>query len=79
MIFAHTDIIGTDDYNVDLSLRRAKSVKAYLASKGAAPPSMRFHGYGSKKPMADNETDDGRAKNRRVEFYITTREWNAVY
>jgi outer membrane protein OmpA-like peptidoglycan-associated protein len=78
-IFAHADIIGTDDYNVDLSRRRAKSVKSYLASKGVPPPSMRFHGYGSSKPIADNATDEGRAKNRRVEFYVTTREWKSVY
>jgi outer membrane protein OmpA-like peptidoglycan-associated protein len=78
-IFAHTDIIGSDEYNYDLSNRRAKSVKTYLARKGVPPPSMRFHGYGASKPIADNATDEGRAKNRRVEFYVTTRPWHAVY
>ncbi|MFI5361174.1 MAG: OmpA family protein [Elusimicrobiota bacterium] len=79
MIKAHTDIIGTDEYNVDLSKRRAQSVSSYLAAAGVFPPSMRFHGYGASKPIADNATDEGRAKNRRVEFYVTTREWETVY
>ena len=79
MIFAHCDIVGTDDYNYELSRRRAKSVKAYLANKGIPPPSMRFRGFGRSKPIADNDTEDGRAKNRRVEFYVTTRDWDSVY
>jgi outer membrane protein OmpA-like peptidoglycan-associated protein len=79
MVFAHCDAIGTDEYNLDLSQRRAKSVTDYLASKGVHPPSMRHHGYGSSKPIATNATDEGRAKNRRVEFYIMNREWRAVY
>jgi outer membrane protein OmpA-like peptidoglycan-associated protein len=79
MIFAHCDAVGTDEYNLDLSQRRAKSVSDYLASKGVYPPSMRHRGFGSSKPVADNATDEGRAKNRRVEFYIMTREWKAVY
>ncbi|MBI3564974.1 MAG: OmpA family protein [Elusimicrobia bacterium] len=79
MIFAHTDDVGTDEYNLDLSRRRAKAVKTYLALKGVPVPSMRFHGYGESKPLADNSTEEGRAKNRRVEFYVTTREWNSVY
>jgi outer membrane protein OmpA-like peptidoglycan-associated protein len=79
MIFAHCDSIGSDEYNLDLSQRRAKSVKTALAQRGVYPPSMRFRGYGASKPIADNATDEGRAKNRRVEFYIMTREWKAVY
>lgn len=79
MIFAHTDDIGSDEYNLDLSQRRAKAVSFYLASKGVPPPSMRFHGFGSSKPIATNATEEGRAKNRRVEFDVTTREWKSVY
>lgn len=79
MIFAHCDAIGTDEYNLALSQRRAKSVSDYLASKGVQPPSMRWHGFGSSKPIATNATEEGRAKNRRVEFYIMSREWKAVY
>jgi outer membrane protein OmpA-like peptidoglycan-associated protein len=79
MINAHCDAVGSDEYNLDLSKRRAKSVSDYLASKGVLPPSMRFHGFGASKPIASNATEEGRAKNRRVEFYIMTREWKAVY
>lgn len=79
MIFAHTDNVGAADYNRDLSFRRAKSVQSYLAGRGVPPPSMRFRGFGASKPIADNSTEEGRAKNRRVEFYVTTRDWNAVY
>lgn len=79
MIFAHCDAIGTDEYNLALSQRRAKSVSDYLAKQGVQPPSMRYHGFGSSKPIATNATEEGRAKNRRVEFYIMTREWKAVY
>ena len=79
VILAHTDDVGGDDYNMELSRRRAKRVSAYLASKGVPPPSIRYWGYGATRPIADNATEEGRAKNRRVEFYVTTRSWNAVY
>ncbi|NNN06184.1 MAG: OmpA family protein [Elusimicrobia bacterium] len=78
-ILAHCDSVGTEDYNLDLSRRRAKSVASYLVQKGIDPPSIRYHGYGSSHPIADNATAEGRAQNRRVEFRITTRDWNAVY
>lgn len=76
---AHTDIVGTEEYNLDLSERRAKSVKGYLVKRGVAPPSVRFKGMGYSMPIADNSTDEGRAKNRRVEFRVTYRDWNTVY
>lgn len=79
VIQAYSDDAGDADYNRDLSELRAKEVKAYLARQGVAPPSMRFRGYGEARPVADNSTEEGRAKNRRVEFRVTTREWNAVY
>lgn len=79
MILAHTDNIGSADYNQDLSERRAKSVKAYLASQGVPPPYMRFRGFGFTRPIADNATEEGRAQNRRVEFRVTEREWPSVY
>ena len=78
-VLAHTDSIGTEEYNLDLSERRAKSVKSNLVQKGVAPPSIRFKGLGFSRPIADNSTDWGRAKNRRVEFRVTYREWEAVY
>jgi outer membrane protein OmpA-like peptidoglycan-associated protein len=76
---AHTDSIGTEEYNLDLSERRAKSVKTYLVLKGVPPPSVRFKGMGYSLPRADNSTDEGRAKNRRVEFRVTYRDWETVY
>ncbi|MDE2143353.1 MAG: OmpA family protein [Elusimicrobia bacterium] len=79
LIRAYTDDTGDEAYNLDLSQRRAQAVKAYLASKGVAPPSVRCRGYGAQDPIGDNDTEEGRAKNRRVEFRVTTREWNAVY
>ncbi|MFI5344796.1 MAG: OmpA family protein [Elusimicrobiota bacterium] len=79
MIQAHTDDVGSDEYNLELSKRRAKAVDDYLSRRGVPPPSMRYRGYGSSKPVADNGTEEGRAKNRRVEFYVTARSWDAVY
>lgn len=76
---AHTDSVGTEEYNLDLSERRARSVKAFLVKEGVAPPSIRFKGMGYSRPIADNATDEGRAQNRRVEFRVTYRDWEAVY
>jgi outer membrane protein OmpA-like peptidoglycan-associated protein len=78
-IFAHTDGIGTDEYNLDLSRRRAESVGAYLASKGIPPPSMRGRRYGASRPVSDNVTDEGRARNRRVEFFVTARRRASIF
>ena len=76
---AHTDSVGTEEYNLDLSERRAKSVKAYLVRQGVPPPSVRYKGFGFSRPIDDNSTDEGRARNRRVEFRVTYRDWGAVY
>ena len=76
---AHTDSVGTAEYNLDLSERRARAVKSFLVKEGVAPPSIRFKGMGYSRPLADNSTDEGRAKNRRVEFRVTYRDWEAVY
>ncbi|MEK7388646.1 MAG: OmpA family protein [Elusimicrobiota bacterium] len=76
---AHTDSLGTEEYNLDLSERRARAVKSTLVKKGVAPPSIRFKGMGFAFPLADNSTEEGRAKNRRVEFRVTYRDWEAVY
>ncbi len=66
----HADAIGPDDYNILLSHRRIDSVKAYMVNKGNINPNRFFMpvGYGESKPIATNETEEGRAKNRRVEF-----------
>lgn len=73
-IYGHTDSKGADDYNMKLSQRRADAVKAYLASKGIASSRMFAKGEGESMPVATNDTDEGRAKNRRVEFAITANQ-----
>ncbi len=70
-IDGHTDSQGKDDYNLDLSNRRAASVKAYLVSKGIAESRLNSTGYGETKPIADNKTAKGRAQNRRVEMVLS--------
>ena len=67
---AHTDSRGSDDYNFKLSDNRARSVREYIISKGIAAKRIVSQGYGETKPVATNETDDGRQLNRRVEFKI---------
>lgn len=64
----HTDSDGDDAYNADLSQKRTESVKAYLISKGIAESRLTAIGYGETKPVADNKTNAGKAKNRRVEL-----------
>ena len=70
-IDGHTDEVGKDDYNQTLSDNRAASVKAYLASKGISESRLTSTGYGETKPIADNKTAAGRAKNRRVEMTLS--------
>jgi outer membrane protein OmpA-like peptidoglycan-associated protein/opacity protein-like surface antigen len=65
-VAGYTDSIGDDAYNLDLSRRRAQSALDYLASKGVAPGRMTAVGFGESKPIADNDTEEGRALNRRV-------------
>ena len=62
----HTDSIGSDAYNQKLSLRRAEAVKAYIVSKGVDASRVYTEGKGESQPVADNNTAEGRAKNRRV-------------
>ena len=66
----HTDWIGSDAYNQKLSVRRAEAVKAYLISKGIDKNRIYTEGKGEKQPVADNKTNEGRAKNRRVEIEV---------
>ena len=69
-VIGHTDSVGLDTYNQALSERRASSVAAYLLSQGLAPNKLTSEGKGQSQPVADNETEEGRAKNRRVELHI---------
>jgi OOP family OmpA-OmpF porin len=66
----HTDSIGTEQYNQGLSERRAASVRDYLQKKGVDSGRITSRGFGESKPIADNKTRDGRAKNRRVEIRV---------
>jgi len=70
----HTDNTGKADKNLELSQARADAVREYLISKGVPAERMTAHGYGQDRPIADNKTKAGRAKNRRVEFDITFEE-----
>jgi len=69
-VIGHTDSVGSDTYNQALSERRASSVAAYLLSQGLAPNKLTSEGKGQSQPVADNETEEGRAKNRRVELHV---------
>ena len=70
LIEGHTDNVGDDDANLDLSKRRAISVKNYLISKGVAAARLTTDGFGENKPVGTNDTPEGRTKNRRVEMNI---------
>jgi len=70
IISGHTDNVGTAEYNMKLSLRRAEAVRDYLKSIGSKPDNMEVIGEGMNRPVADNRTREGRAKNRRVEVEL---------
>jgi outer membrane protein OmpA-like peptidoglycan-associated protein len=67
----HTDNVGADDYNYNLSRDRAASVRTYLISKGVNEIRITSQGYGETKPVADNNTKAGKSMNRRVEFVVS--------
>jgi outer membrane protein OmpA-like peptidoglycan-associated protein len=67
-IGGHTDSRGADAYNLKLSQERADAVRAYLIERGVAPERLTAKGYGEANPIADNGSEAGRSKNRRVEL-----------
>ncbi len=69
-IEGHTDNEGSDSYNLTLSQNRAESVRAYLIQNGIVATRVSSKGYGESRPVADNDTEEGRALNRRTEFRI---------
>ncbi len=69
-VAGHTDFLGSESYNESLSLRRAKSVKAYLVERGVSAERLLPRGYGTSQPVADNDTEEGRQANRRVVFTV---------
>ena len=70
----HTDDLGQHDFNLDLSNRRAHSVRTYLVNKGVPASQLTARGYGSDMPITDNNTKEGRELNSRVEFNISVEE-----
>lgn len=72
-VSGHTDSTGAETTNVQLSENRAKSVVDYLTSKGIDKKRLNFLGYGSSKPVAGNDTEEGRTQNRRVEFRVVSK------
>jgi outer membrane protein OmpA-like peptidoglycan-associated protein len=69
-IEGHTDNVGRDDRNLDLSRRRAESVRRWLTEHGIAEGRMLAEGFGETRAIADNATPTGRQQNRRVEFHL---------
>ena len=69
-IAGHTDDIGSAAANMRLSERRAAAVEAYLAAQGIGGGRISSTGYGEARPIADNSTESGRGRNRRIEFSV---------
>lgn len=72
-IIGHADATGSDALNDQLSVQRAQATKNYLAMRGVDPNRIMVAGRGEREPVADNSTEAGRAKNRRVEIYLGER------
>ncbi|HEX8420016.1 MAG TPA: OmpA family protein [Sphingomonas sp.] len=77
-VYGHTDSTGSEQYNQTLSERRATSVADYLAGHGVQSARIATRGYGETQPVASNDTDEGRAANRRVEIKIVPITQNDV-
>lgn len=73
-IEGHTDAIGTEEYNIGLSIRRALSVYKFFQQMGIPISRMKYEGFGKTRPVAPNDSEEGRAKNRRVEIFLKKRK-----
>jgi outer membrane protein OmpA-like peptidoglycan-associated protein len=69
-VYGHTDSTGSDAYNQTLSENRSRTVANYLAARGVSQARIRSQGFGETMPVADNASEEGRSKNRRVEIKI---------
>ena len=74
LLAGHTDATGSDEHNLELSRRRAQSVADYLGTQNVSLDRIATEGYGKSQPVADNDTAEGRAQNRRVEVAIWANE-----
>jgi outer membrane protein OmpA-like peptidoglycan-associated protein len=74
LIVGHTDNSGTVDHNLDLSVKRAEAVKSFIAANNVEPARLTVQGKGESEPIADNNTAEGRALNRRVEIAIVAND-----
>ena len=72
-IVGHTDSTGSDAINNPLSVNRAQSARDYLVSRGVSTSRIAIDGRGSREPIADNSTDSGRARNRRIDIFLAER------
>ncbi len=78
-VLGHTDSTGSDAYNQTLSVNRAQAVASYLSSRGVASARMGVRGFGESAPIASNDTEMGRAQNRRVEIKVVPLTQNQPY
>ena len=74
VVAGHTDSVGSEQYNLELSLRRANAVADYLITHGVARSRMSTEGRGELEPVADNATPEGRSQNRRVEIFVVPNQ-----
>jgi outer membrane protein OmpA-like peptidoglycan-associated protein len=74
LVEGHTDSKGSEASNMELSRARAEAVASYLASRGVPKEQITSQGYGPSRPVADNNTPEGRANNRRVEIVVQPQE-----
>lgn len=79
MVFGHTCDLGSDEYNLWLSQKRAEAVKDYLVEIGVMGEFVRAKGFGEAKPLEPNESEETRSLNRRVEFVVVKRWWDSIY
>jgi outer membrane protein OmpA-like peptidoglycan-associated protein len=77
-ISGHTDVVGPDGYNLSLSKRRAQKVIDHLVAKGIDSGRLQLTYFGKEQPIANNETDEGRHQNRRVEFQILEKKFELI-
>ena len=79
IVEGHTDLLGSQEYNYWLGAARAAAMKSYLVSRGINAERIRIHSYGKDRPITLDTSSEGRRANRRVEFKLTKRDWQAVY